>query len=58
MLASIEVSWSRNPCDGLQLTTNVGQFVKSKSRVAIWVSLACSKTSRKSLFNYLGTDDL
>ena len=67
ILASIEVSWSLNPGDGSQLTTNVGQFVKSKSRVAflrvlnstIWVNLAYSKTSRKSSFNlsgYWGTD--
>ena len=60
MLTSTEVPRSLNPGDGSQLTTNVELLVRSKSTVAflcilnstIWVSLACSKTSRKSSFNY------
>ena len=56
MLVSTELSWSLNPGDGSQLTTNVERFVNSKSRVAflrvlnstISVSLASSKISRKT----------
>ena len=34
MFVSTELSWSLNPGDGSQLTTNVKRFVNSKSRVA------------------------
>ena len=57
--AITEVSWSLNSGYGSQLTKKVA---KSKSRVAflrvlnatIWVTLACSKTSRKTSFNFFG----